>query len=62
MSSLSNSRWMEFIEARDSVLACLSLPLTIKQLLKRGKMLRGRLTRRPRKRTPARTKWMGLIL
>ena len=47
--------------ARDSVLACLSLSLGVRQLLKLGGRLRGRFVERPRKRKPARTKWPALI-
>jgi hypothetical protein len=46
---------------RDSVLACLSLPMSLRQLFRRGKTLQGRFAGRPRKRIRARTKWSDLI-
>ena len=47
--------------ARDSVLGCLSLALSVRQLLKLGGRLRGRFVERLRKRKSARTKWPTLI-
>jgi phytoene/squalene synthetase len=54
MERRPSSRWREFIEARDSLLAVLTLPCLPSELLKRGKWLAEKLRERTRIRQPQR--------
>ena len=49
--SRGRSSWREFLEARDSVLAVLSIPILPSMLVKHGSSLVRLLAERPRKRT-----------
>ncbi|WP_157837178.1 transposase [Geminisphaera colitermitum] len=53
-SSLTNSRWTEFVFARDCLLSCLAIPLSLSLFLLCGHRLRGSLGYPPRKRIPHR--------
>ena len=59
--SLMSSRWNEFIEVRDSVLAVLSAPLSVSRLGSIGTAIGGGFRRRPRKRKVALMKIVKLL-
>jgi len=59
--SLRNSRWNESIEARDSLLRCLSMALPVPLFLKVGSIFRATFVEAKRKRVNARIRWPVLL-